>query len=149
MKTQTLKVHKCDKQAINSILKGLNDYNLKSVPAQAPTWTPLEFVIKDDNGNVIAGILSGLGYWNGLEIKALWVHEDLRNKGIGTKLLKHTEKEAMAKGAVISMLDTFDFQAEEFYQKNGYQTIGEISDFPKGHKRVYLSKRLINPSREK
>jgi len=28
------------------------------------------------------------------------------------------------------MLDTFDFQAEEFYIKNGYEAIGEIKNFP-------------------
>lgn len=40
------------------------------------------------------------------------------------------------------MLDTFDFQAEEFYLKNGYTAIGEIENFPKGHKRIYFSKKL-------
>lgn len=40
------------------------------------------------------------------------------------------------------MLDTFDFQAEGFYVKNGYKVIGEIADFPKGHKRIYFAKRF-------
>lgn len=53
------------------------------------------------------------------------------------------EEEAKRKGAEISILDTFDFQAEGFYLKHGYQTIGEIMDFPKGHRRTYFSKKLI------
>lgn len=62
---------------------------------------------------------------------------------MGTKLLKHVENLAIEKGATISILDTFDFQAEGFYLKNGYEQIGEINDFPTGHKRIYLFKKLI------
>ena len=40
------------------------------------------------------------------------------------------------------MLDTFDFQVEKFYLKNGCVPIGEIKNFPKGHKRIYFLKRL-------
>ncbi|EPR72080.1 hypothetical protein ADIWIN_2919 [Winogradskyella psychrotolerans RS-3] len=40
------------------------------------------------------------------------------------------------------MVDTFDFQAEDFYIKNNYKVIGEIKDFPKGHRRIYFSKVL-------
>lgn len=42
----------------------------------------------------------------------------------------------------IAIVDTFDFQAEEFYIKNGYDVIGEIKNFPKGHRRIYFSKVL-------
>jgi GNAT superfamily N-acetyltransferase len=131
-----------NKDDIKIIIDGINEYNLSKVSAVAEVWTRLEFVAKDKNGIEIGGILAGLGYWNGLEIKILWVKEEYRKKGIGTKILKYTEKIAIEKGAKISMLDTFDFQAEEFYLKNGYKPIGEIKDFPKGHRRIYFSKQL-------
>ena len=70
------------------------------------------------------------------------VKEQFRGEGIGTRLLKFTEKIAKQKGATISMLDTFDFQAEHFYLKNGYQLIGEIKNFPAGQKRIYFAKEL-------
>ena len=117
----------CNKDNIKVIVDGINDYNLSKVPAIASIWTPLEFVAKDENG---------------LEIKILWVKEGYRKKGVGSQILKHTEAIAIQKGAEIAMLDTFDFQAEQFYLKNGYQAIGEIKDFPKGHKRIYFSKKL-------
>lgn len=132
----------CEKENIKKIVDGINEYNLSKVPALADIWTRLEFVAKNENGTEIGGILAGLGYWNGLEIKILWVKEEYRKKGIGTKILKHTEKIAIEKGAEISMLDTFDFQAEEFYLKNGYKPIGEMKGFPKGHRRIYFSKQL-------
>jgi GNAT superfamily N-acetyltransferase len=138
----TFKIEPCSKDNIKIIVDSLNTYNLNKVSAVADIWTRLEFVIKDDNGIEIGGILAGIGYWNGLEIKILWVEETHRKKGIGRLLLEHTENIAKQQGAYISMVDTFDFQAEEFYLKNGYQIIGEINDFPKGHRRIYFSKKL-------
>ena len=49
---------------------------------------------------------------------------------------------AKEKGATVAMLDTFDFQSEEFYIKNGYLPIGEVKNFPNGHRRICFSKRL-------
>jgi GNAT superfamily N-acetyltransferase len=72
------------------------------------------------------------------------VKEEYRKKGLGTHILKYVEDVAKAKGATIAMLDTFDFQAEEFYFKNGYIPIGEIKNFPNGHRRTYFSKKLDN-----
>ncbi|RZL46181.1 MAG: GNAT family N-acetyltransferase [Pedobacter sp.] len=137
-----LKIEPCEIENIKEIVNGINGYNLSKVAAISPNWTPLEFVIKNKVGKEIAGILAGIGYWNGLEIKILWVDENYRHKGLGTKLLNHVETIAKENGATIAMLDTFNFQAEEFYLKNGYLPVGEIIDFPKGHKRIYLSKKL-------
>jgi GNAT superfamily N-acetyltransferase len=136
-------IEPCEKENVPKIIDGINEYNLAKVPALSETWTALDYVIKTENGDEIAGILSGIGYWQGLEIKIIWVAEPYRNKGIGTLILKHVEKIARDKGATVSMLDTFDFQAEGFYLKNGYEPIGEIKNFPDGHKRIYFSKRLI------
>lgn len=132
----------CEKENVKKIVNGINEFNLSIVPAISNIWEPLEFVVKTKKGIEIGGILAGLGYWNGLEIKVLWVKEEYRKKGIGTWILKHTEKIAKEKGAKISMLDTFDFQAEKFYLKNGYEAIGEIEDFPQGHRRIYFSKKI-------
>ena len=132
----------CNKEQVKTIIDGINNYNLSHVPAIAAVWTPLDFIITDENDTVIAGVLGGIGYWNGLEIRILWVDEAHRSKGLGSQLLKHTEEAAANKGATISMLDTFDFQAEVFYLKNGYTPVGEINDFPNGHRRIYLSKVL-------
>ncbi|MEW7277526.1 GNAT family N-acetyltransferase [Aquimarina sp. 2201CG1-2-11] len=139
---EELTITSCKKENIKTIVDGINTYNLHKVPALAELWTPLEFVAIDKNGTEVGGILSGIGYWNGLEIKILWVKENFRNKGLGTRLLRHVESIAKNKGATISILDTFDFQAENFYVKNGYIEIGKIDNFPEGHKRIYFSKRL-------
>jgi hypothetical protein len=45
-------------------------------------------------------------------------------------LLYTAEQEAIKNGCVFSTVDTWDFQAEEFYLKNGYERIGEIKKSP-------------------
>jgi GNAT superfamily N-acetyltransferase len=137
-------IEPCKKENIKTIVDGINEYNLSNVSAMAAIWTPLEFVARDKNGIEIGGVLAGLGYWNGLEIRILWVKENYRNKGVGTMILQYVEEIAKEKGAEISMLDTFDFQAEGFYLKNGYKPIGEIKGFPKGHRRIYFEKKIKN-----
>lgn len=132
----------CEKEDVTKIVDGINQYNSQSVPALAAMWTPLEFVARNKEGVEVGGILGGIGCWNGLEIRVLWVKEEYRNLGIGARLLTYMEREAMTKGAMISMLDTFDFQAERFYLKNGYSVVGEIKDFPPNHRRIYFSKKL-------
>ena len=143
MKTSTnISIHPCQKDQIPTILDGINSYNLSQVPALAELWTPLEFVATDVDGYVIGGILGGIGYWNGLEIKILWVQDSHRHQGIGSQLLEHIELMAQEKGATVAMLDTFDFQAKDFYLKQGYEIIGTLDNFPKGHQRIYFSKPL-------
>lgn len=52
------------------------------------------------------------------------------------------EDEARKRGAKHAYLDTFSFQALDFYRKYGYEIFGELQDFPVGHQRYYLVKQL-------
>jgi GNAT superfamily N-acetyltransferase len=140
--TDKITIVPCGKESKVKIVDGINQYNLARVSALSDIWTPLEYIAKNENDEEIGGILAGIGYWNGLEINILWVKDEYRKKGIGTHILKYIEGVAKSKGATVAMLDTFDFQAEEFYLKNGYVPIGEIQNFPKEHRRIYFSKRL-------
>jgi len=70
------------------------------------------------------------------------VAEPLRRKGIGRKLLIKAEEFAGQNGCDHIYLDTFDFQARGFYEKNGYHVFGTIENYPIGHQRYYLIKKL-------
>jgi len=104
-------------------------------------YLPLNFHIKDEQGNIIAGI-NALSCWQMIHISELYVDENNRGKEIGTMLLNKVESEAKAIGATTSHTDTFDWQAKDFYLKLGYEIFGVIDDCPKGHKRFSLKKRL-------
>ena len=78
--------------------------------------------------------------WNVAYIETLWVDESHRGQGLGAKLLAEVENTAKEKGCYLIHLDTFDFQAKEFYEKQGYVVFGVLEDCPKGHCRYYLKK---------
>ena len=99
----------------------------------------LNIVEYDENGNVIAGILGGT-YWGWMHIDILWVNENFRKKGIGSKLLKSAEEEACKRGCHSVHVDTMSWQAPEFYKKHGYKIISELNDIPAGYKKYHLIK---------
>lgn len=99
------------------------------------------FTLQDTDQEIVGGILAEL-YWGWLFIDLLWVQEALRGRGLGGKLLVALEEEAKQQGATRAYLDTFSFQAPEFYAKHGYQVFGELADFPPGHQRLFMTKQL-------
>lgn len=77
-----------------------------------------------------------------LHIDSLFVSEKYRGKNIGRTLLNKVESEAKQMGAKLAHLDTFDWQAKDFYLKFGYEIFGILEDCPEGHERYYLKKHL-------
>ena len=102
---------------------------------------PLNIIEYDNNGNPIGGIIGGT-YWGWLYIDILWVHENHRRKGIGSKLLHEAENEALRRGCHHVHLDTMSWQAPDFYKKFGYDVIGILPDIPKGNQKYLLAKTL-------
>jgi GNAT superfamily N-acetyltransferase len=100
-------------------------------------------VLKDSEGNALGGINCILYYcWNTMYIDMLWVNENYRKNGFGTKLLGEIEKIARDEECTLIHLETMDFQAKDFYIKNGYEVFGELDNVPAGHKRYYMKKIL-------
>ena len=97
--------------------------------------------LKNDFGKVFGGIQAFLGT-ESVYIDVLWVEENLQKQGYGTKLLDAAECEAIKNGCLFSLVDTWDFQAEEFYFKNGYERIGELKNYWLGHSKIFLRKNL-------
>jgi ribosomal protein S18 acetylase RimI-like enzyme len=90
----------------------------------------------------IVGGVDGYTHWHWLYVSHLWVRDDLRHGGIGRRLMELMEGEALRRGCGAAWLDTFDFQAPDFYESIGYRVFGRLPDFPPGGSRVYLWKRL-------
>ena len=124
---------------IKYIREELNQFNNERVGEDG--HTPLNIVEYDTNGNIIGGILGGT-HWGWMYVDILWVHESHRYKGIGSKLLRKAEKEAIRRGCHHVHLDTMSWQAPEFYQKHGYEVIGILPDIPNGNQKYLLMKAL-------
>lgn len=119
------------------------EYNLSKVPfTQEPSFISINRVIKGLDGDMLAGINSILYCWNCLYIDVLWVKEEFRKEGYGSGLLNEVEKIAKEKGCKLIHLDTFDFQAKDFYLKYGYEIFGVLDDCPMEHKRYYMKKNI-------
>jgi GNAT superfamily N-acetyltransferase len=104
-------------------------------------WRALAIFARDERGRIVAGI-SGGTWAEYLEVKNLWVREDLRGMGYGKRLLLAAEQEARARGCRKVLLDTHDFQAPEFYTKLGYSIFGTFGGIGGRHTRYFLAKDL-------
>jgi GNAT superfamily N-acetyltransferase len=103
--------------------------------------------LKNDSGKVFGGIQAFLDT-ESVYIDVLWVEGNLQKQGYGTKLLDAAEGEAIKNGCIFSLVDTWDFQSEEFYLKNGYERIGEVKNYWHGHSKIFLRKNLRRSSKE-
>jgi N-acetylglutamate synthase-like GNAT family acetyltransferase len=103
----------------------------------------LTFFLRDEDRTIVGGVHGKCGSFGWLYVASLWVSEQTRGNGFGTGLMNCIEQEAIKNGCLNAYLDTFSFQAPEFYQKLGYKIFGELEDFPIGHARLFLRKTLI------
>ncbi|MFO8991857.1 GNAT family N-acetyltransferase [Legionella pneumophila serogroup 1] len=117
-------------------------FNIQKVPlTQNEILLHKNYVIKEHN-EIVAGITAKIYMWGILFIDILFIAESHRKKQLGTYLLNKVEDEAKKEGATLAHLDTFDFQAKDFYLKHGYEVFGVLDNCPPGHKRFYLKKAL-------
>ncbi|TKJ71692.1 GNAT family N-acetyltransferase [Pseudomonas sp. CFBP13508] len=124
-----------------AILQPLIEYNDDQTGGSKSE--PFALMVKDQNGEILGG-LYGRMIFRWMFIELLSVPEQGRGQGIGSKLMAQAEALAREKNCYGLWLDTFDFQAPEFYRKLGFSQFGEIVDYPPGHKRHYFQKRLID-----
>jgi ribosomal protein S18 acetylase RimI-like enzyme len=125
------------------ILNGLITYNTHKVPLiRDLPYEPCNLVAKD-SADVIIGGCVGRIYLSALFIEFLWVENAHRKHGLGTQLLDRAEHLAKEKSCSIIHLDTFSFQAPDFYKKNGFEVFGILDGYPDGICRYYLKKTLV------
>lgn len=121
----------------------LVDYNLSQVPAtQEENFIDLSRKVLSEDGKILAGIIVRMYCWRCIYIDTFWIDESMRGEGLGTLLLEEVERVAKKNGFHLIHLDTFDFQAKDFYLAHGYSVFGELEDCPKGHTRYFMSKVL-------
>ena len=125
---------------IDEIHRMLKEYNL--MHREASNNVPIGIFYEDEGNRKLAG-LTGETFGNWLCIRFLFVSEQLRGKGIGSKLLEAADREAKQRGCKYAFVDTFSFQAPVFYKKHGYQEVFTLEEYPYTGKRHYYTKELL------
>ena len=104
-------------------------------------WYPVQFFVKSERGETLGGVLGSI--WGGwLQIAYLWIDDSVRGKDWGTRLMDQAETYGREHGCHSVTLDTHSFQARPFYESRGYEVFGTLDDYPKGHKKFFLKKKL-------
>ena len=130
-----------NEQDIADIYEMLKEYNLSN--REQSENIPIGIFVENENNRKMAG-LTGETFGNWLCIHYLFVAEHLRREGVGSKLLKAAEQEALRRGCKYAFVDTFSFQAPMFYEKHGYKEVFTLNDYPYTGKRYYYTKELIS-----
>jgi GNAT superfamily N-acetyltransferase len=142
MESYTLTLEQNPKrEEVKLFIDNLSAYNASQAKPEDDSL--LTIFLRDSGGHVVGGI-RGHTLWGWLHISHLWLPENLRGKGYGRKLVVAAEREAVGRGCGSAHLDTFSFQAREFYEKLGYEVFGVLTDYPEGHSRYYLRKRYLS-----
>lgn len=113
--------------------------------ARGEEYEEIAIFLRDVNGGIIAGV-SALARWNWAHIDVLWVAQEHRKKGLGTMLLELAETRLRKAGCACVDLETFSFQAPDFYRAHGFETVFELDLDGAGTKRIFLRKTLQDRS---
>ena len=120
------------------IRDGIVSFNSLTINEKATHFS----VFAKDGPEIIGGAL----IWkhsDALYIDVLWCNENYRKKGIGKKIISIIDDLARDKKVTKIFVDTYDFQAQVFYQKQGFFCIGIIPEYLLGHDRIFMKKDIF------
>lgn len=132
-----------NKDALNYVRGKLVEYNVQflSEETKKATNADISILLKEKDNKILGGIIGQLKL-NCLHIDLFWIDESVRGNGYGSKLLKAAEEAALEKGCRLVKVDTFSFQAPDFYVKQGFEIYGKIENHPEGYDQYYLYKKI-------
>jgi len=121
----------------------LSQFNKDQAPPGYKSYRlDVDLVLKDENDKVMGGLI-GVIYRFCLFIDTLWIEESLRGQGHGKALVIDAERIAREENCLFIHLDTFSFQAPDFYESLGFKSFGVLDGYPGDLKRYYMKKELI------
>ena len=136
--------YEASQEDIDFLWAGMIDFNKTTGPMMKfPPYEPYRILMKDTENRIVAGILTKV-YLKCMFVDLLYLDPQYRKSGLGTRLLKEAEAHARQLGCTFIHLDTFSFQAIDFYKRQGYEVFGVIDDYPDEIKRYFLKKTLIS-----
>jgi GNAT superfamily N-acetyltransferase len=120
---------------------GLDEYNFAATGTSKADQGSFSVRVVDEIGGIVGGLTAW--YWAELcGISMMWIREDSRKEGWGSKILIAAEEEAKRRGCDRVCVSSFTFQAPGFYQRHGYAETGRTLGIPGGAEDVHMFKQL-------
>jgi GNAT superfamily N-acetyltransferase len=99
-------------------------------------------VVSDPDTNEVLGGITGRTSLGLLFIDLIFLPDELRGGGLGSRILELAEAEGRRRGCRAALLYTISFQAPRFYERHGWRVFGEIACDPPGTSRIFMTKAL-------
>ena len=122
---------------LKNIADGLDAHSLENVGF---VWEPFNIIARD-NGKMIAG-LTGFVAGAVALVKYLWVGKKYRGAGLGRELMNRVDILVKERNCKVIRVDTFSYQAPEFYKKMGYTLGATIPGYFEGQDRFFFEKKV-------
>jgi len=119
---------------------GLRRYNAQQ--SGIDDSRPLAVVVSDPETHEVVGGISGRTSLGVLFVDLVYLPDELRGGGLGSRILKAAEDEGRRRGCRAAVLYTISFQAPDFYARRGWRVFGEIPCDPPGTRRIFMTKTL-------
>lgn len=94
-----------------------------------------------ENGEIIGASQGGI-FNAALYISDFIIRKSHRKLGLGSKLMRQIEGHARSKNCDKIWVDTYEYQAPDFYTKNGFKEKGRIENYRGGHAKIFFTKEL-------
>lgn len=130
-------------KADSAVRKKIIEFNLSQATGELKDDVgTVEITLVNDQDELVAGITASI-YWKQMHVDFLWVGESLRGKNKGSELLEKAEEIARQQHCRYIQLETFSFQAPEFYKKKGFTVFGILDDSPYDGAQQYFLKKIL------
>lgn len=131
-------------KADSAVRKKLVEFNLSQASGDLTDDVgTVEITLLNEQDELVAGITASI-YWKQMHVDFLWVDESLRGQNKGTELLAKAEEIARQHHCRYIQLETFSFQAPEFYKKQGFTIFGILDDSPYDGAKQYFLKKVLD-----
>ena len=133
--------HPPSEEQMQVLQKIMDKSGAEKEPLLLKTKRPFGFFLMQDD-HLVGGI-RGRVVLGCLEIYKLGVAQSLQHQGWGTKLLQVAEEYGKKNSCHFATLRTLEFQAKDFYLKNGYRIEFIQDGYTGNHFVYYLRKDLV------
>lgn len=133
------KIENLNESEVEELEEMLSNYDKEHITYQLNGQVSIG--IKKD-GKLVAGLDGCMTAFKILYVSTVFVVEEYRGLGYGTAIMKEVEKRAIALGANMIRLDTFDWQGKGFYERVGYEQVGFYENKEDGFSEYFFLKRL-------